>query len=251
MQKSCQTCVHFKAGITDMGTCHLYPPRFSSATVVGNPWEFPKVYQTNVCGQHMMQVVAEVPKETEAPSKPDMSDAYKFYEERNAKIVKAVETGRTYRDVGKEFGISPSRVAIIIHRDKRNKEMLKRKKFKEESGHSVYVQYSAFNINKEGYEFLMKEVEDAYFSVRTVNCLKNDNVNYVWQIFGKTEAELFRMPNFGRKSLNELKEVFAAHKFNLHDQLSESLLWHLEKGIAYNRIGGTSTQWDRESMTWR
>jgi hypothetical protein len=217
--------------------------------VVGNPWEFPKVYESNFCGQHKAE--AETTVKAEEPSKPDMSDANKFYEERNAKIAKAVEAGRTYRDIGKEFGISPSRVAIIVHRDKRNKEMLKNKKLKEEKGHSIYVKYSAFNINKEGYDFLMKSVEEAEFSVRTVNCLKNDNVNYIWQIFGKTEAELFRMPNFGRKSLNELKEVFAAHKFNLHDQLSESLLWHLEKGIAYNRIGGTSIKWGGDKSPWQ
>jgi hypothetical protein len=46
-------------------------------------------------------------------------------------------------------------------------------------------------------------------SVRTENCLKNDNILYIGDLLQKSEAEMLRTPNFGRKSLNEIKEVLA------------------------------------------
>jgi DNA-directed RNA polymerase subunit alpha len=45
--------------------------------------------------------------------------------------------------------------------------------------------------------------------VRSANCLKNDNIVYIGDLVQKTEAEMLRTPNFGRKSLNEIKEVLA------------------------------------------
>jgi len=46
-------------------------------------------------------------------------------------------------------------------------------------------------------------------SVRSANCLKNDNILYIGDLVQKTEAEMLKTPNFGRKSLNEIKEVLA------------------------------------------
>jgi DNA-directed RNA polymerase alpha subunit len=46
-------------------------------------------------------------------------------------------------------------------------------------------------------------------SVRTYNCLKNDGIRYIGELVQKSEDELLRTPNFGRKSLNEIKEVLA------------------------------------------
>ena len=45
--------------------------------------------------------------------------------------------------------------------------------------------------------------------MRSANCLKNDNIVYIGDLIQKTEAEMLRTPNFGRKSLNEIKEVLA------------------------------------------
>ena len=45
--------------------------------------------------------------------------------------------------------------------------------------------------------------------MRSANCLKNDNIIYIGDLVQKTEAEMLRTPNFGRKSLNEIKEVLA------------------------------------------
>jgi DNA-directed RNA polymerase subunit alpha len=54
---------------------------------------------------------------------------------------------------------------------------------------------------------LLKKVDELELSVRSANCLKNDNVIYIGDLIQKTEAEMLRTPNFGRKSLNEIKEV--------------------------------------------
>jgi DNA-directed RNA polymerase alpha subunit len=53
----------------------------------------------------------------------------------------------------------------------------------------------------------LKKVDELDFTVRTANCLKNDNVVYVGDLVQRTEAEMRRTPNFGRKSLNEIKEM--------------------------------------------
>ncbi len=62
----------------------------------------------------------------------------------------------------------------------------------------------------DGLEFnplLLKKVDELELSVRSANCLKNDNIVYIGDLIQKTEAEMLRTPNFGRKSLNEIKEV--------------------------------------------
>lgn len=56
---------------------------------------------------------------------------------------------------------------------------------------------------------LLKRVEELELSVRSANCLKNDNIIYIGDLIQKTEGEMLRTPNFGRKSLNEIKEVLA------------------------------------------
>ncbi|MDA0707944.1 MAG: DNA-directed RNA polymerase subunit alpha [Proteobacteria bacterium] len=61
----------------------------------------------------------------------------------------------------------------------------------------------AFNRN------LLRRVDELELSVRSANCLKNDNIVYIGDLVRKTEAEMLRTPNFGRKSLNEIKEVLS------------------------------------------
>jgi DNA-directed RNA polymerase subunit alpha len=54
---------------------------------------------------------------------------------------------------------------------------------------------------------LLKKVDELELSVRSANCLKNDNLVYIGDLVQKTENDMLRTPNFGRKSLNEIKEV--------------------------------------------
>ena len=62
---------------------------------------------------------------------------------------------------------------------------------------------------------LLRKVDELELSVRSANCLKNDNIIYIGDLVQKTEAEMLRTPNFGRKSLNEIKEVLAQMSLHL------------------------------------
>ncbi|MDC0861566.1 DNA-directed RNA polymerase subunit alpha [Alphaproteobacteria bacterium] len=57
---------------------------------------------------------------------------------------------------------------------------------------------------------LLKKVDELELSVRSANCLKNDNIFYIGDLVQKTEGEMLRTPNFGRKSLDEIKEVLVS-----------------------------------------
>jgi DNA-directed RNA polymerase subunit alpha len=57
---------------------------------------------------------------------------------------------------------------------------------------------------------LLKKVDDLELSVRSHNCLKNDNIRYIGDLVVKSEGEMLKTPNFGRKSLNEIKEVLSS-----------------------------------------
>ena len=72
--------------------------------------------------------------------------------------------------------------------------------------------------DEDGLEFnplLLKKVDELELSVRSANCLKNDNIVYIGDLIQKTEAEMLRTPNFGRKSLNEIKEVLTGMGLHL------------------------------------
>ncbi|MFQ5657490.1 MAG: DNA-directed RNA polymerase subunit alpha C-terminal domain-containing protein, partial [Candidatus Methylomirabilales bacterium] len=63
-------------------------------------------------------------------------------------------------------------------------------------------------------EYLTRSVDELELSVRSANCLKNSTIQYLWQLVQKTEAEMLKTKNFGRKSLNEIKEILGG--MNLH-----------------------------------
>jgi DNA-directed RNA polymerase subunit alpha len=57
---------------------------------------------------------------------------------------------------------------------------------------------------------LLKKVDELELSVRSQNCLKNDNIIYIGDLVRKTEGEMLKTPNFGRKSLNEIKDLLGS-----------------------------------------
>ena len=69
-------------------------------------------------------------------------------------------------------------------------------------------------------EHLNRQVEELELSVRSANCLKNANIKYIGELVQKTEAEMLKTKNFGRKSLNEIKEILAEMGLSLGMKIS-------------------------------
>ncbi len=68
---------------------------------------------------------------------------------------------------------------------------------------------------------LFRTVEELELSVRSANCLKNANMTYIYELVQKTEAELLKTKNFGRKSLEEIKEKLAKMDLSIGMTLPE------------------------------
>ena len=56
---------------------------------------------------------------------------------------------------------------------------------------------------------ILLKVSELELSVRSANCLQNANIKHIYELVSKTEGEMLRTKNFGRKSLNEIKEILA------------------------------------------
>lgn len=62
---------------------------------------------------------------------------------------------------------------------------------------------------------LLRPVDDLELTVRSANCLKTENIHYIGDLVQRTEVELLKTPNLGKKSLTEIKDVLAAHGLSL------------------------------------
>ncbi len=125
------------------------------------------------------------------------------YSVSNARVGQHTDYDRLTMDVWTDGSVSPEQaiayaakimkdqVSIFINFDE-GVEVVETKK---ESGKS--------DIN----ENLFKSVEELELSVRSANCLQNANIRYIYELVQKTEAEMLRTKNFGRKSLNEIKDI--------------------------------------------
>ncbi len=71
-------------------------------------------------------------------------------------------------------------------------------------------------------EHLYKRVDELELSVRSQNCLQNAGIEYIWQLVEKSEAEMLKTKNFGRKSLNEIKQILQSLNLQLGTKLSAS-----------------------------
>jgi DNA-directed RNA polymerase subunit alpha len=72
-------------------------------------------------------------------------------------------------------------------------------------------------------ENLARSVDELELSVRSANCLKNSNIRYIFELVEKTEAEMLKTKNFGRKSLNEIKEILASMGLSLGMRLDAAV----------------------------
>ncbi len=89
--------------------------------------------------------------------------------------------------------------------------------FEEPREEAKYVETDRPRFNRN----LLRKVDELELSVRSANCLKNDNIIYIGDLVQKTEAEMLRTPNFGRKSLNEIKEVLTQMGLHLGMEVPE------------------------------
>jgi len=71
------------------------------------------------------------------------------------------------------------------------------------------------------WEKLNKSVDEMELSVRSYNCLKNANIRTIGELVQKTEAEMLKTKNFGRKSLNEIKEILSSMGLSLGMKIDE------------------------------
>ncbi len=90
---------------------------------------------------------------------------------------------------------------------------------------SVFVNFSEDNESSESdavmggdsewNDALFKRVDELELSVRSANCLQNAGIEHIWQLVEKSEAEMLKTKNFGRKSLNEIKEILGELQLSL------------------------------------
>ena len=89
---------------------------------------------------------------------------------------------------------------------------------------------------------LKKCVDELELSVRSMNCLKNDGINYLEDLIQKTPGELLRAPNFGRKSLNEIIEALKMLGLELGTSIQNYLVintyntFDIEPGKVYSKM---------------
>jgi hypothetical protein len=73
-------------------------------------------------------------------------------------------------------------------------------------------------------------VDELELSVRSYNCLKNANIRTIGELVVKTEAEMLKTKNFGRKSLNEIKEILAKWASPSASGTMTRISWFLQSG---------------------
>ncbi len=137
-----------------------------------------------------------------------------FYVEK-ARVGRATDYDRLVMEIWTDGSISPQKAVsqaasiIIDYMDlfifEEEEEM---SEFEESAAMSSVAGDPSFNEN------LLKNVDELELSVRASNCLKNANIKTISELVQKTEYEMLKTKNFGRKSLNEIKEIL--HSMGLH-----------------------------------
>ena len=81
-----------------------------------------------------------------------------------------------------------------------------------------------------------KKIEELELSVRSMNCLKNDNIIYIGDLVQKTEPEMLRTPNFGKKSLIEIREVLKNEGIKLGVEMKETEMIYESDSVAISYL---------------
>ena len=145
------------------------------------------------------------------------------YAVERARVEQRTDLDKLVLDVDTNGGIDPGeavRLAARILRDQLNVFV----DLEAEAATTV-----AATGKKELAQILFRSIDDLELTVRSANCLKAENVYYIGDLVQRTEMELMKTPNLGKKSLNEIKEALRAHELELGMKLEN---WSSPKAAA-------------------
>ncbi len=138
------------------------------------------------------------------------------YKVENTRVGQATDYDKLYVDVTTNGAVKPDDAVALAARILQDQLQLFIN-FEEPKGEVSEESRDELPFNRN----LLRKVDELELSVRSANCLKNDNIIYIGDLVQKTEADMLRTPNFGRKSLNEIKEVLAQMGLHLGMEITD------------------------------
>jgi DNA-directed RNA polymerase subunit alpha len=129
------------------------------------------------------------------------------YTVTNSRVGKRTDFDKLTLEVWTNAGVEPTDAVALSAKILRD-QLAVFLNFKDED--MVVETKTSSNTTTPTNEFLLKPVSELELSVRSANCLQNANIKYIYELVSKTEGEMLRTKNFGRKSLNEIKEILSA-----------------------------------------
>lgn len=138
------------------------------------------------------------------------------YKIENTRVGQETDYDKLFLDVTTNGSVTPEDAVALAARILQDQLQLFIN-FDEPSGEIIEESRDELPFNRN----LLRKVDELELSVRSANCLKNDNIIYIGDLVQKTESDMLRTPNFGRKSLNEIKEVLSQMGLHLGMEISE------------------------------
>jgi DNA-directed RNA polymerase subunit alpha len=201
--------------LSDDGKCEVLNPKHHIATLSGKG----KLNMTMTVKQGKGYSLAEANKDEEAPVGTIPIDAVFSpikrvnYVVGNARVGQRTDYDKLTMEVWTDGSILPEN-AVAFAAKILKEQMTIFINFDEEL-EPVPAEKSKDKSKPKFNENLYRSVEELELSVRSANCLKNADINQIWQLVSKTEGEMLKTKNFGRKSLNEIKEVLSEMDLSL------------------------------------
>lgn len=151
------------------------------------------------------------------------------YSVTNARVGKRTDYDRLTLEVWTNAGINP--VDAVAYSAKILRDQLSVfLNFEDEDAPVEKTQTVTKSSSSPANDALLKPVSELELSVRSANCLQNANIKYIYELVSKTEGEMLRTKNFGRKSLNEIKELLAQMGLGLGMKVDSIMKQVQEKG---------------------
>lgn len=146
------------------------------------------------------------------------------YSVEHARVEQRTDLDKLILDVDTNGGIEPAEAVRLAARILRDQLAV----FVDLDAEATTVS-AAVGGKKELSPILFRPIDDLELTVRSANCLKAENVYYIGDLVQRTETELMKTPNLGKKSLNEIKEALRAHDLDLGMKLDN---WSAPKSSA-------------------